>query len=207
MNKKQFVTGVILRFAVFVVVVAIVLVLRFAGGIDSGWWGWYVLYVLVFASAVIAAFYTVKHGRTFVVDGVHKKMIKKAAADFLDAWEAETYSPSNVEGYAYQSERDFDASLTFTSTQITVRKVLRDENGDITGEADVREYPYVNITALEVTDIESPGCTHIKITFNDSAAEYSYLDADLGRYLTEKTKLKISGIDEYIDYCRKLTEE
>ena len=144
MDKKQFVTGVVLRFALLIIITAAVLILRFAGGISADWWGWYVMYVLIFASAAVAAFYTVRHGRTFVVDGVRKKMMKKSAADFLEAWEAESFTPSNVEGYAYHSERDFDTSLTFGG-QITVRKVLRDENGDVTGDADVREYSYGDI--------------------------------------------------------------
>lgn len=206
MDKKQFVTGVVLRFALLIIITAAVLILRFAGGISADWWGWYVMYVLIFASAAVAAFYIVRHGRTFVVDGVRKKMMKKSAADFLEAWEAESFTPSNVEGYAYHSERDFDTSLTFGG-QITVRKVLRDENGDVTGDADVREYSYGDIVLLEVTDIGGEGCAHVKISFSDGAEEYCYLDADVGRYLAQKTGLEIKGIEEYKDYCRKLADE
>lgn len=206
MNKKQFVTGLVLRIIPLVIVVVAAIVIKAAGGFSADWWGWYVLYILIFACAAYAAYYGVRHGRTFVVDGVKKKIAVQTARDFLARWDEQTYSQQNVVGYSYRSERDFDTATTFGADKITVRKVLRDEQEDITGEADVAEYSYGDISALEITDIGGEGSVHIKLTLGDKEV-YCYFDVDLGRYLAEKTGLTIKEIDSLKEYYLGLADE
>lgn len=205
MEKKQFVRGLLLRLIPFVLVLALTLTVKFANLAPDGWWGWYAIYALIFASIAFFVFFAVRHGKNFVVESVKQKVMKKSAEDFLNGWEAETYNREGVVDYIYQSERDFDRTITFREEEVEVRQILRDADGEVTGDADLTVYKYADIKGLKAVDIGGIGSPHIQLDFG-SSTEYGYLDVDLARFLMEKTSLEIEDIDRLKEYYQSLID-
>ena len=207
MDRKQFTMGVILRAAVFVVFLVAALVVKFANLASADWWGWYLLYALVFLSLAYLAYFAVKNGKFFIIARVREKMMRQVAQDFVDRWDDEAYDPNNVLNYAYQSERDFDTTLAFHDESIAITKILRDENGDVTGENESSVYEYAKIQSLAVTDIGGGGSAHIRFSFDDGSIKYTYFDVDLAKFLQQKTNLQIENIGQLKEYYQSLLED
>ncbi len=207
MDKKQFIKGSVFRFAIFLVVFIAVLVVKLADLAPADWWGWYLLYALVFLSLAYFAYFAVKYGKGFIIESLRVKMMKQTAQDFVDRWDDENYEPNNVLNYAYQSERDFDTTLAFHDEDIAITHILRDENGDVTGDNETSIYGYDKIKSLAVIDIGGQGCAHIRFSFDDGAIKYAYFDVDLAKFLKQKTNLPLENIEQLKEYYDGLLEE
>lgn len=204
MNKKQFVTGALLRSIPFAVLLVTVLVVKFANLAASDWWGWYLLYALVFLSLAFSGYFIVKNGKGLVIASVRAKILLQTAQAFIDRWDNETYEQNNVINYAYQSERDFDTTLAFHDESIAMTHIIRDENGDVTGDSESKVYAYDKIISLAVTDIGGEGCAHIRFSFDDGEIKYTYFDVDLAKFLMQKTNLPLENIRQLKEFYEGL---
>lgn len=206
MDKKKFIIGSLLRSVPFLILLVVTLVMKFSGYAADDWWGWYLMYLLIFAALIYFGLFFVRNGKTLVIESVMEKMRFNSSKAFLEKWDAEGYDKQSVLNYVYQSEHDMDTTMAFHENDVTVKRVVRDMNGDVTGETEEKTYAYSDVKSLAVVDIEGMGSVHIEFEFSDGQSTFAYFDVDLAKFMTEKTGLELKNILQLQNHARQLVE-
>ena len=207
METKQFLKNLLLRAIPFFVFVVALIVLKVADVQSADWWGWYVMYVLIFASLAFALYYGVKNSKGMIIENVKKSYIKKVAKQYLSVWDDPNYSTENIINYIYQNERNFDRTMLFKEDDMTIEQVVRDQDGMVTGEKTTDVVAYSQIESLGIVDIGMQGSAHIELTLADGKKEYVYFDVDLAKFFVAKTNKQIDKMDELKSFYVNLAQE
>jgi len=200
MENKNFTRGLLIRAIPFVILLVAAIVLKLATNIEGDWWGWYVIYALVVVAMAFVIVYAVKNGRSILIGSVRRGIEKKAAQHFFDEWDKPGFNLQNVVGFVYQNEREFDRTILFGEEKMVVEQLMRDDDGMVTGDKITQECAYGSIKELEVVDIGGEGCIHVEITFSNDVQEYAYFDVDLAKFLMEKSKKQLVGVEKLRAY-------
>ena len=210
METKQFLKNLFLRAIPFFVFVVALVVLKVADVQSSNWWGWTVLYVLIFASLAFALYYGAKNSKGMIIENVKKTVMKKVAKQYLAVWDDPKYSTENIINYIYQNERNFDRTMLFKEEDVTVEQVVRDQDGMVTGEKTTEVFAYSQIESLCIVDIGTSGSAHIELTLESGKKEYVYFEVDLAKFFVAKTGKQIDKMDElkafYINLAQEMTK-
>ena len=207
METKQFLKNLFLRAIPFFVFVVALVVLKVADVQSSNWWGWTVLYVLIFASLAFALYYGAKNSKGMIIENVKKTVMKKVAKQYLAVWDDPKYSTENIINYIYQNERNFDRTMLFKEEDVTVEQVVRDQDGMVTGEKTTEVFAYSQIESLCVVDIGTSGSAHIELTLESGKKEYVYFEVDLAKFFVAKTGKQIDKMDELKAFYINLAQE
>ena len=207
METKQFLKNLLLRALPFFVFVIALIVLKSADVQSNDWWGWYVMYVLIFASLAFALYYGVKNSKGMIIENVKKSYIKKVAKQYLSVWDDPRFSTENIINYIYQNERNFDRTILFKEDDMTIEQVIRDEDGLVTGEKTTDVVAYSQIESLGIVDIGMQGSAHIELTLAGGKKEYVYFDVDLAKFLMAKTGKQIEKMDELKSFYIQLSQQ
>ena len=207
METKQFLKNLFLRAIPFFVFVVALVVLKVADVQSSNWWGWTVLYVLIFASLAFALYYGAKNSKGMIIENVKKTVMKKVAKQYLAVWDDPKYSTENIINYIYQNERNFDRTMLFKEEDVTVEQVVRDQDGMVTGEKTTEVFAYSQIESLCVVDIGTSGSAHIELTLEGGKKEYVYFEVDLAKFFVAKTGKQIDKMDELKAFYINLAQE
>lgn len=207
METKQFVKNLLLRAIPFFVFTIAIIVLKVADVASGDWWGWYVMYVLIFVSLAYALYYGIKNSRGMIIENVKKSYIKKVAKQYLAMWEHPEYNTGNIINYIYQNERNFDRTILFTQDDMTIEEVIRDSEGMVTGEKTKEVVTYQQIESMCIVDIGMEGSSHIELTLDNGKKEYVYFDLDLAKYFIAKTGKQIEKMDDLKAFYIKLAQE
>ena len=207
METKQFVKNLLLRAIPFFVFTIAIIVLKVADVASGDWWGWYVMYVLIFVSLAYALYYGIKNSRGMIIENVKKSYIKKVAKQYLAMWEHPEYNTGNIINYIYQNERNFDRTILFTQDDMTIEEVIRDSEGMVTGEKTKEVVTYQQIESMCIVDIGMEGSAHIELTLDNGNKEYVYFDLDIAKFFIAKTGKQIDKMDDLKTFYIKLAQE
>jgi hypothetical protein len=207
METKQFVKNLLLRAIPFFVFTIAIIVLKVADVASGDWWGWYVMYVLIFVSLAYALYYGIKNSRGMIIENVKKSYIKKVAKQYLAMWEHPEYNTGNIINYIYQNERNFDRTILFTQDDMTIEEVIRDSDGMVTGEKTKEVVTYQQIESMCIVDIGMEGSAHIELTLDNGNKEYVYFDLDIAKFFMAKTGKQIDKMDDLKAFYIKLAQE
>lgn len=207
METKQFVKNLLLRAIPFFVFTIAIIVLKVADVASGDWWGWYVMYVLIFVSLAYALYYGIKNSRGMIIENVKKSYIKKVAKQYLAMWEHPEYNTGNIINYIYQNERNFDRTILFTQDDMTIEEVIRDSEGMVTGEKTKEVVTYQQIESMCIVDIGMEGSAHIELTLDNGNKEYVYFDLDIAKFFIAKTGKQIDKMDDLKAFYIKLAQE
>ena len=207
METKQFVKNLLLRAIPFFVFTIAIIVLKVADVASGDWWGWYVMYVLIFVSLAYALYYGIKNSRGMIIENVKKSYIKKVAKQYLAMWEHPEYNTGNIINYIYQNERNFDRTILFTQDDMTIEEVIRDSEGMVTGEKTKEVVTYQQIESMCIVDIGMEGSSHIELTLDNGNKEYVYFDLDIAKFFIAKTGKQIDKMDDLKAFYIKLAQD
>ena len=207
METKQFVKNLLLRAIPFFVFTIAIIVLKIADVASGDWWGWYVMYVLIFVSLAYVLYYGIKNSRGMIIENVKKSYIKKVAKQYLAMWEHPEYNTGNIINYIYQNERNFDRTILFTQDDMTIEEVIRDSDGMVTGEKTKEVVTYQQIESMCIVDIGMEGSSHIELTLDNGNKEYVYFDLDIAKFFIAKTGKQIDKMDDLKAFYIKLAQE
>ncbi len=207
METKQFVKNLLLRAIPFFVFTIAIIVLKVAEVASGDWWGWYVMYVLIFVSLAYVLYYGIKNSRGMIIENVKKSYIKKVAKQYLAMWEHPEYNTGNIINYIYQNERNFDRTILFTQDDMTIEEVVRDSEGMVTGEKTKDVVTYQQIESMCIVDIGMEGSSHIELTLDNGNKEYVYFDLDVAKFFMAKTGKQIDKMDDLKAFYIKLAQE
>ena len=207
METKQFVKNLLLRAIPFFVFTIAIIVLKVADVASGDWWGWYVMYVLIFVSLAYALYYGIKNSRGMIIENVKKSYIKKVAKQYLAMWEHPEYNTGNIINYIYQNERNFDRTILFTQDDMTIEEVIRDAEGMVTGEKTKDVVTYAQIESMCIVDIGMEGSAHIELTLDNGKKEYVYFDLDIAKFFIAKTGKQIDKMDDLKAFYIKLAQD
>ena len=207
METKQFVKNLLLRAIPFFVFTIAIIVLKVADVASGDWWGWYVMYVLIFVSLAYVLYYGIKNSRGMIIENVKKSYIKKVAKQYLAMWEHPEYNTGNIINYIYQNERNFDRTILFTQDDMTIEEVIRDSEGMVTGEKTKEVVTYQQIASMCIVDIGMEGSSHIELTLDNGNKEYVYFDLDIAKFFIAKTGKQIDKMDDLKAFYIKLAQE
>lgn len=207
METKQFVKNLLLRAIPFFVFTIAIIVLKVADVASGDWWGWYVMYVLIFVSLAYVLYYGIKNSRGMIIENVKKSYIKKVAKQYLAMWEHPEYNTGNIINYIYQNERNFDRTILFTQDDMTIEEVIRDSEGMVTGEKTKEVVTYQQIESMCIVDIGMEGSSHIELTLDNGNKEYVYFDLDIAKFFIAKTGKQIDKMDDLKAFYIKLAQE
>ena len=207
METKQFVKNLLLRAIPFFVFTIAIIVLKVADVASGDWWGWYVMYVLIFVSLAYVLYYGIKNSRGMIIENVKKSYIKKVAKQYLAMWEHPEYNTGNIINYIYQNERNFDRTILFTQDDMTIEEVIRDSEGMVTGEKTKEVVTYQQIESMCIVDIGMEGSAHIELTLDNGNKEYVYFDLDIAKFFIAKTGKQIDKMDDLKAFYIKLAQE
>ncbi len=207
METKQFVKNLLLRAIPFFVFTIAIIVLKVADVASGDWWGWYVMYVLIFVSLAYVLYYGIKNSRGMIIENVKKSYIKKVAKQYLAMWEHPEYNTGNIINYIYQNERNFDRTILFAQDDMTIEEVIRDSEGMVTGEKTKDVVTYQQIESMCIVDIGMEGSAHIELTLDNGNKEYVYFDLDIAKFFIAKTGKQIDKMDDLKAFYIKLAQE
>lgn len=207
METKQFVKNLLLRAIPFFVFTIAIIVLKVADVASGDWWGWYVMYVLIFVSLAYVLYYGIKNSRGMIIENVKKSYIKKVAKQYLAMWEHPEYNTGNIINYIYQNERNFDRTILFAQDDMTIEEVIRDSEGMVTGEKTKEVVTYQQIESMCIVDIGMEGSAHIELTLDNGNKEYVYFDLDIAKFFIAKTGKQIDKMDDLKAFYIKLAQE